>query len=71
MDGKDLVRILEEQEFSIAIGAVTRHQWRNKSKISPAILRNAFRKLQSQTIDRAIRPIIEFHYLDFDYSANV
>lgn len=68
MNGKDLVSVLED--FSIQIGAVTKHQWRKKREISPAILRNALRKLQSQTLDHAIKPIIEFHYIDFEHGAN-
>jgi hypothetical protein len=71
VNGKDLVRLLEETEFSVEIGAVTRHQWRSKTQLSPAILRNAFRKLQSQTLDRALWPIIEFHRIDFEHGANV
>jgi hypothetical protein len=71
MKGKALVNLLEEDEFSIEIGAATRTQWQKKSEISPTILRNAFRKLQYQTIERAIRPIIEFHGFDFFHDANV
>jgi hypothetical protein len=70
MNGKDLVNILEEPEFSIQIGGVTKHQWRKKKEISPAILRNALRKLRAQTLDHAIKPAIEFHCLDFEHDAN-
>jgi len=71
MNGKGLVDVLEEGEFAITVGAVTRHQWRKKAQISPAILRNAFRKLRSQTLDRAIWPITEFHCLDDEHGENV
>jgi hypothetical protein len=55
----------------VDIGAGTKYQWQNKRQISPAILRNAFRKVRSQTIHHAIRPITEFHYLDADHHKNV
>jgi hypothetical protein len=71
MNGKELVNILEEEEFSTEVGSVTRHQWRKKTQISPAILRNALRKVRSQTLHHAIRPITEFHCLEFDHDANV
>jgi len=71
MNGKDLVRVLEEPEFSIQIGTATRYQWRKKRQISPAILRNALRKLQARTLAHAIIPIIEFpHSGPCDYPNN-
>jgi hypothetical protein len=70
MNGEELVQILEE-DFSVEIGAATKHQWRNMEEISPRILRNALVMLKSQTLHRAIRPIMEFHYLDDDHGRNV
>jgi hypothetical protein len=70
MTGEQLVRMLEE-EFSIKIGAATKSQWRKKKRISPTIFRNALKKMHIQTLDRAIVPIAEYHYLNFDHGKNV
>jgi hypothetical protein len=66
MTGEQLVRMLEE-DFTIKIGAATKSQWRKKKKISPTIFRNALNKMHAQTLERAIVPIAEYHYLDDDH----
>jgi hypothetical protein len=70
MTGEQLVRILEE-DFSIKIGPATKSQWRKKKRISPTILRNALNKMRAQTLERAIVPIAEYHYLDDDHGKSV
>jgi len=60
-----------EEEFSIKIGAATKSQWRRKKNISPTILRNALNKMRIQTLERAIVPIAEYHYLEDEHGKNV
>jgi hypothetical protein len=69
MRGKELVGILDE--FSIDIGPATRSQWLKKKQISSTIFRNALKKVRTQTLEHAISPIAEYHYVDGDHEENV
>jgi hypothetical protein len=70
MDGKRFVAMLSD-EFNVKITPATKSQWKDRSDISPTVLRNALKSLEHQKLSTAIVPICEFHPLVDDHGANV